>query len=547
MGKYIFVTGGVISGLGKGIAAASIGRLLESRGYRITIQKFDPYLNVDPGTMSPFQHGEVYVTDDGAETDLDLGHYERFTSAKTTRAHNWTAGRIYESIIKKERKGEYLGKTVQVIPHVTDMIKSAFESVADDNNIVICEIGGTVGDIESLPFLEATRQMRLSLGAGKTLFVHLTLVPFIGFSGELKTKPTQHSVKELRAIGIQPDILLCRTARELSTDIKSKIALFTNVPVDAVITAKDVDSIYDIPLNFAKEGLDTAILKMLRLPRRKKNLAAWEAMVDRIKNPKDEVEIGLVGKYAGLQDSYMSLNQALIHGGLANRLKVKIDWIEAEALEKDDPAKILGSKDGILVPGGFGKRGIEGKIRAVTYARENKIPFFGICLGMQCASIEYARSLAGLKKANSTEFVPDAPHKIIVRWRELARECDMGGTMRLGQYRCDLVKGSVAHQAYRALKILERHRHRYEFNPSYKDALADAGMIFSGVNPDYDLVEIVEVPDHPWFLGCQFHPEFKSKPLAPHPLFKAFIGASYARRRQAGRAPAAGRGSAGIL
>jgi CTP synthase len=547
MGKYIFVTGGVISGLGKGIAAASIGRLLESRGYRITIQKFDPYLNVDPGTMSPFQHGEVYVTDDGAETDLDLGHYERFTSAKTTRAHNWTAGRIYESIIKKERKGEYLGKTVQVIPHVTDMIKSAFESVADDNNIVICEIGGTVGDIESLPFLEATRQMRLSLGAGKTLFVHLTLVPFIGFSGELKTKPTQHSVKELRAIGIQPDILLCRTARELSPDIKSKIALFTNVPVDAVITAKDVDSIYDIPLNFAKEGLDTAILKMLRLPRRKKNLAAWEAMVDRLKNPKDEVEIGLVGKYAGLQDSYMSLNQALIHGGLANRLKVKIDWIEAEALEKDDPAKILGSKDGILVPGGFGKRGIEGKIRAVTYARENKIPFFGICLGMQCASIEYARSLAGLKKANSTEFVPDAPHKIIVRWRELARECDMGGTMRLGQYRCDLVKGSVAHQAYRALKISERHRHRYEFNPSYKDALADAGMIFSGVNPDYDLVEIVEAPDHPWFLGCQFHPEFKSKPLAPHPLFKAFIGASYARRRQAGRAQAAGRGSAGIL
>jgi len=547
MGKYIFVTGGVISGLGKGIAAASIGRLLESRGYRITIQKFDPYLNVDPGTMSPFQHGEVYVTDDGAETDLDLGHYERFTSAKTTRAHNWTAGRIYESIIKKERKGEYLGKTVQVIPHVTDMIKSAFESVADDNNIVICEIGGTVGDIESLPFLEATRQMRLSLGAGKTLFVHLTLVPFIGFSGELKTKPTQHSVKELRAIGIQPDILLCRTARELSPDIKSKIALFTNVPVDAVITAKDVDSIYDIPLNFAKEGLDTAILKMLRLPRRKKNLAAWEAMVDRLKNPKDEVEIGLVGKYAGLQDSYMSLNQALIHGGLANRLKVKIDWIEAEALEKDDPAKILGSKDGILVPGGFGKRGIEGKIRAVTYARENKIPFFGICLGMQCASIEYARSLAGLKKANSTEFVADAPHKIIVRWRELARECDMGGTMRLGQYRCDLVKGSVAHQAYRALKISERHRHRYEFNPSYKDALADAGMIFSGVNPDYDLVEIVEAPDHPWFLGCQFHPEFKSKPLAPHPLFKAFIGASYARRRQAGRAQAAGRGSAGIL
>ncbi|MCX6568617.1 MAG: CTP synthase [Candidatus Aminicenantes bacterium] len=539
MTKYIFVTGGVISGLGKGIASASIGRLLESHGYKITIQKFDPYLNVDPGTMSPFQHGEVYVTDDGAETDLDLGHYERFTSTKTTRAHNWTAGKIYDSIIKKERKGEYLGKTVQVIPHVTDMIKSAFEAVADQNDVVICEIGGTVGDIESLPFLEATRQMRLSLGVDKTLFIHLTLVPFVGVSGELKTKPTQHSVKELRAIGIQPDILLCRTGRELSADIKSKIALFTNVPVDAVITALDVDSIYKIPLNFAKEGLDTAILKMLHLPRRKKNLAAWEAMVDRIKNPKDVVEIGLVGKYAGLQDSYMSLNQALIHGGLANRLKVKIDWIEAEALEKDDPAKILGSKDGILVPGGFGKRGIEGKIRAVTYARENRIPFFGICLGMQCASIEYARALAGLKKANSTEFVPDAPHKIIVRWRELALDCDMGGTMRLGQYRCDLLKGSLAHQAYRSLKISERHRHRYEFNPSYKDALADAGMIFSGMNPDYGLVEIVEAPDHPWFLGCQFHPEFKSKPLAPHPLFKAFIGASYAHRRRTGRPPAA--------
>ena len=540
MARYIFITGGVVSSLGKGLMAASLAALLQARGFKVRIRKFDPYLNVDPGTMSPFQHGEVYVTDDGAETDLDLGHYERFTSAKTTRAHNWTAGKIYESIIRKERKGEYLGKTVQVIPRVTDMIKSAFESVADDNDIVICEIGGTVGDIESLPFLEATRQMRLGLGVDKTLFVHLTLVPFIGFSGELKTKPTQHSVRELRAIGIQPDILLCRTGRELSADIKSKIALFTNVPIDAVITAKDVDSIYDIPLNFAKEGLDTAILKMLRLPRRKKNLAAWEAMVDRIKHPKDEVEIGLVGKYAGLQDSYMSLNQALIHGGLANRLKVKIDWIEAEALEKDDPAKILGSKDGILVPGGFGKRGIEGKIRAVTFARENKIPFFGICLGMQCASIEYARSLAGLKKANSTEFVPDAPHKIIVRWRELDRECDMGGTMRLGQYRCDLVKGSIAHKAYRALKISERHRHRYEFNPSYKDALADAGMVFSGMNPDYGLVEIVEVPDHPWFLGCQFHPEFKSKPLAPHPLFKAFIGASYVRRRQAGKTPAAG-------
>ncbi len=380
--------------------------------------------------------------------------------------------------------------------------------------------------------------MRLAHGSDKTLFVHLTLVPFVGVSGELKTKPTQHSVKELLAIGIQPDILLCRTGRDLSADIKSKIALFTNVPVAAVITALDVESIYEIPLNYAEQGLDATILKMLRLPRRKKNLSAWETMVDRIKHPKDVVEIGLVGKYAGLHDSYMSLNQALIHGGLANRLCVKIDWIEAEALEKDDPAQFLASKDGILVPGGFGKRGIEGKIRAVTYARENKVPFFGICLGMQCASIEYARTFAGLKKANSTEFVPDAPHKVIVRWRELAMDADIGGTMRLGQFRCDLKKGTAAQRAYRALRISERHRHRFEFNPAYQDALADAGMIFSGINPDYGLVEIVEVPDHPWFLGCQFHPEFKSKPLAPHPLFKAFIGASYARRRGAGRAPA---------
>jgi CTP synthase len=536
MTKYIFITGGVISGLGKGIAAASIGRLLEGHGYRITIQKFDPYLNVDPGTMSPFQHGEVYVTDDGAETDLDLGHYERFTSTKTTREHNWTAGKIYETIIRKERKGEYLGKTVQVIPHVTDMIKTAAESVAADNDIVICEIGGTVGDIESQPFLEATRQMRLALGLGNTLFIHLTLVPFVGVSGELKTKPTQHSVKELRAIGIQPDILLCRTNRELSADIKSKIALFTNVPVEAVVTALDVDTIYEIPLNYAAQGLDRTILKMLRLPARKKNMAAWETMVERLKHPKDIVEIALVGKYAGLHDSYMSLNQALVHGGLAHRLKVGIDWIEAEALEREDPAGILGRKDGILVPGGFGKRGIEGKIRAVKYARENKVPFLGICLGMQCASIEYARSLAGLKKANSTEFAPEAPHKVIVRWRELALDCDIGGTMRLGQFRCELKRGSLANQAYRALRISERHRHRYEFNPAYQDALADAGLVFSGINPDYGLVEIIEAPDHPWFLGCQFHPEFKSKPLAPHPLFKAFIGASYARRRREGRA-----------
>jgi CTP synthase len=530
MSKYIFVTGGVISGLGKGIAAASMGMLLERHGYKITIQKFDPYLNVDPGTMSPFQHGEVYVTDDGAETDLDLGHYERFTSTRTTREHNWTAGKVYESLIRKERKGEYLGKTVQVIPHVTDEIKKAFHAVSDRNHIVICEIGGTVGDIESLPFLEATRQMRLTLGAENTVFVHLTLIPAIGTSGELKTKPTQHSVKELRAIGIQPDILLCRTNRPLSADIKSKIALFTNVPVDAVITARDVQSIYEIPLNFANEGLDTIILRMLGLPRRKKDLSKWETLVDRIRHPKDEVHIGLVGKYAGLHDAYMSLNQALIHGGIANGLKVNIDWIEAEDVEKCDPAEVLGKKDGILVPGGFGHRGIEGKIRAVTYARLNKVPYFGICLGMQCAAIEYGRSVAGLKDANSTEFEPGAPHKVIVRWRELGKEFDMGGTMRLGAYRCELQKGSLAHKAYGKLRISERHRHRYEFNPKYEDTLCRAGLIISGKNPDYGLVEIIEVPGHPWFLGCQFHPEFKSKPLEPHPLFRAFIKASYANR-----------------
>jgi len=540
MSKYIFVTGGVISGLGKGIAAASMGMLLENHGYKITIQKFDPYLNVDPGTMSPFQHGEVYVTDDGAETDLDLGHYERFTSTKTTRAHNWTAGKIYESLIRKERKGEYLGKTVQVIPHVTDEIKKAFHAVSDGNQIVICEIGGTVGDIESLPFLEATRQMRLELGPENVIFVHLTLIPFVGTSGELKTKPTQHSVKELRAIGIQPDILLCRTSKPLGADLKSKISLFTNVPLPAVIEAIDADCLYDIPLNFAAEGLDAIILRMLGLPRHKKNLARWENLVKRTKHPKDEVDIALVGKYAGLHDAYLSLSQALAHGGIANGLKVNIDWLEAEDLEKGDPAAILAGKDGILVPGGFGKRGSEGKIRAAHYARENNIPYFGLCLGMQVAAVEFARFVAGLKKANSTEFAPDTPQKIIVRWRELGKEYDMGGTMRLGQYRCDLKKGSLAYKAYGRPRISERHRHRYEFNPQYEEALVRAGLVISGKNPDYGLVEIVEIAGHPWFLGCQFHPEFKSKPLDPHPLFKAFIAASYANRRnrRAGAKPA---------
>jgi len=535
MAKYIFVTGGVISGLGKGIAAASMGMLLESHGYRITIQKFDPYLNVDPGTMSPFQHGEVYVTDDGAETDMDLGHYERFTSTRTTRAHNWTAGRVYESIIRKERRGEYLGKTVQVIPHVTDEIKGAFGAVSDKNDIVIVEIGGTVGDIESLPFLEAVRQMRLTLGPENTLFMHLTLVPFISTSGELKTKPTQHSVKELRAIGIQPDILLCRADRTIPPEFKSKISLFTNVPIEAVISAKDAESIYEIPINFAKEGLDAIILKLLRLPQKKRNLASWETLLDRVKNPRDEVNIAMVGKYAGLHDSYISLNQALDHGGFAHRLKVNIDWIEAENLEEGEIEEILGEKDGILVPGGFGVRGIEGKIRAVTFARENKVPFFGICLGMQCASIEFARNVAGLAGANSSEFDPKTAHKVITMWRELRKDSDLGGTMRLGQYFCRVKKNTFAYKAYRGLSIHERHRHRYEFNPKYEGPLAQAGLVFSGKNPEYGLVEIVELRDHPWFLGCQFHPEFKSKPVEPHPLFKAFIGASYAYRLKRNR------------
>jgi len=530
MTKYIFVTGGVLSALGKGIAAASIGRLLESHGYKITLQKLDPYLNVDPGTMSPFQHGEVYVTDDGAETDLDLGHYERFTSTRTSKAHNWTAGKIYENIIRKERKGEFLGKTVQVIPHVTDEIKRAFAAVSEDNDVVVVEIGGTVGDIESLPFLEAIRQMRLNLGVENTLFVHLTLVPYIGTSGELKTKPTQHSVKELRAIGIQPDILLCRTDRFLTPDIKAKIALFTNVPLEAVITAKDVTNIYEIPLIFAAEGLDTYILKKLNLPVKKRHLGQWRALVNKMASLRDEVDIALVGKYAGLQDSYLSLKQALVHGGVAHGVKLNISWIEAEDLEKGQLVDSLGDKDGILVPGGFGIRGIEGKIRAVRYAREKKIPYFGICLGMQCAAIEFARHVAGLKEANSAEFNPQTPHKIFFLWRELQPDHDLGGTMRLGEYTCRLEKDSYSYKAYRKTNIKERHRHRYEFNPAYEDRLARAGLFFAGRNLEHRLVEIIEIKGHPWFLGCQFHPEFKSKPLQPHPLFKAFIGASYDHR-----------------
>ncbi|MBU1186616.1 MAG: CTP synthase [Acidobacteria bacterium] len=529
MTKFIFVTGGVLSALGKGLAAASIGRLLESHGYKITLQKFDPYLNVDPGTMSPFQHGEVYVTDDGAETDLDLGHYERFTSTQTTKANNWTAGKIYEIILRKEREGKFLGKTVQVIPHVTDEIQKSFYAVANNNDIVIVEIGGTVGDIESLPFLEAIRQMKLSLGSD-VIFVHLTLVPYMQTSGELKTKPTQHSVKELRAIGIQPDIILCRTDRPLNKDIKGKISLFTNVPLNAVITAKDVNNIYEIPLHFAREELDLIILQRLGLKPKTRDLKKWTTMVRHMNNPRDEVNIALVGKYAGLQDSYISLNQALFHGGAAHQIKVNISWIEAEELENGSPEKILQEADGILVPGGFGVRGIEGKIQTVTYARKNHVPFFGICLGMQCASIEFARNIAGLQDANSTEFNKETPHQIFFKWRELKGVFDLGGTMRLGRYSCTLEKGTLAGRIYGKNEINERHRHRFEFNPEYESRLREAGLVISGKNPDHDLVEIIEIKDHPWFLGCQFHPEFKSKPLEPHPLFTSFIGASYAYR-----------------
>jgi CTP synthase len=527
--KYIFVTGGVVSSLGKGLAAASLGCLLESRGLKVNLMKFDPYLNVDPGTMSPFQHGEVFVTDDGAETDLDLGHYERFTHARLSRDNNWTTGRIYEQIIAKERRGDYLGKTVQVIPHVTNEIKGAMKKVSQDVDVVIVEIGGTVGDIESLPFIEAIRQMRQELGRENTIFVHVTLVPWIGAAQELKTKPTQHSVKELLSVGIQPDILLCRTDRFLSRDIKSKIALFCNVEEEAVITAKDVASVYEVPLVFAKEGVDTLALRYLHIEAPERNLAKWEELVHRVYNPEDEVAIGIVGKYVEYEDSYKSLKEALVHGALAHNLKLNLSWIEAEGLETD-AANIeaqLEPYDGILVPGGFGKRGIAGMLNAIRYAREKKIPYFGICLGMQTACIEYARNVCGLAEANSSEFDPATPHRVIYKLRELRGIDELGGTMRLGAWTCKLEPNSHAHRAYGQLEISERHRHRYEFNREYEPLLTGAGLKITGSTPDGTYVEIVEIEDHPFFLGCQFHPEFKSKPLEPHPLFRAFIGASH--------------------
>src|SRR3979409_770871 len=543
--KYIFVTGGVVSSLGKGVAAASIGCLLESRGLRVTLQKCDPYLNVDPGTMSPYQHGEVYVTDDGAETDLDLGHYERFTSAKLTRDHNWTTGRIYESIISKERRGDYLGKTVQVIPHVTDEIKAAFRKISIDADVVIIEIGGTVGDIESLPFLEAVRQMRLELGPENSVLGHVTLVPFIPTAGELKTKPTQHSVKELLSIGIQPDLLLCRSDRWLPQDLKTKIALFCNMAEPRVISMRDMDTIYGVPVALADESLDNEIVRLLHLQTAERDMSRWLELLDRIRNPEGDVHIAVVGKYVQLEDAYKSLRESLMHGGLAHKQRTVIEWVEAE--EIDSPAAAvarLDHADGILVPGGFGKRGIQGMVHAIEYARSHKIPFFGICLGMQCATIEYARNVSRLAGADSTEFDPQTPHRVIYKLRELLGGDEIGGTMRLGSWPCKIEENSTAFRAYGATEITERHRHRYEFNCEYEKTLTDAGFRITGRSPDGKYVEIVEAPEHPWFLGCQFHPEFKSKPLAPHPLFLAFIGAALAHRQRESATSAAGSTSA---
>jgi len=529
--KYIFVTGGVLSSLGKGLASASIGSLLEARGLKVTLLKLDPYINVDPGTMSPFQHGEVFVTDDGAETDLDLGHYERFTEAKMSQDNNSTTGRIYLSVIEKERRGDYLGKTIQVIPHITNEIKSTIKRVAPQGDVVIVEIGGTVGDIESLPFLEAIRQMRVEVGRENSMFVHLTLVPYIEAAGELKSKPTQHSVRELRAIGIQPDVLLCRTDRFLPKEIKNKIGLFCNVTADAVITARDVENIYEVPASLHEEGLDGIIVRQLGLPDRECDLHRWRQLLDGIKNRVDEVTIGIVGKYVEYEDSYKSLNEALAHGGFPHRVSVGLKWIESEGLLGDRMHDSLRDLDAILVPGGFGARGIEGMIRAITYARVEKVPYFGICLGMQTAVIEYARNVCGLE-ANSSEFDTSAPHRVIYKLRELLGVEEMGGTMRLGAYPCIIDEGTLAHRVYGAKEISERHRHRYEFNREYEEILTSYGLRISGNSPDRNFVEIVEIPGHPWFLGCQFHPEFKSKPLRPHPLFVSFIEAAIRHKKR---------------
>jgi CTP synthase len=538
MPKYIFVTGGVVSSLGKGLAASSIGCLLETRGLKVALIKLDPYINVDPGTMSPFQHGEVFVTDDGAETDLDLGHYERFTHAHLSQANNWTTGRIYLSVIEKERRGDYLGKTIQVIPHITNEIKDAVRAVAekDEPDVIIVEIGGTVGDIESLPFLEAIRQMGNEEGRGNAIFIHVTLVPYIAAAGELKTKPTQHSVRDLMQIGIAPDILLCRSDRQLSRDLRSKIALFCNVKENAVITALDVGTIYEVPLAFHEQELDELIVSLLNLNERAAHtdLSEWRELVNTIKEPlAGETSIGIVGKYVELEDSYKSLREALTHGGVANNLRVSVKWIESEELMDDDYEDRLRDFDAILVPGGFGKRGVAGMIKAIAYARKTLTPYFGICLGMQTACIEYARNVCGLKDADSTEFDANTPYPIIFKLRDLVDVEEYGGTMRLGACPCLLAEGSLAREVYGgAAEIDERHRHRYEFNPEFRDTLTRAGLIISGESPDGKFVEIAELPRdvHPWFLGCQFHPEYKSKPLQAHPLFASFVRAAYENR-----------------
>jgi CTP synthase len=524
--RYIFITGGVLSSLGKGVAAASIGNILESYGFKITILKLDPYLNVDPGTMSPFQHGEVFVTEDGAETDLDLGHYERFTGTYTAQKNNWTAGRIYDSVIQKERRGDYLGKTIQVIPHITDEIKSAIFGVDSSADVVLVEIGGTVGDIESLPFLEAIRQVGLELDDDSVLFIHLTLVPFIKTAGELKTKPTQHSVKALQEIGIQPDILLCRAEIPLNLEIRKKIALFTNLKVEAIFSAIDVGTIYEIPLIFKKQGLGEIILQKLKLKKRHDDSLAWTKWVKKIKNLSQEVTISIVGKYVSHADSYKSLFEALFHAGIRNNVKVKLNMVEADNLLSESPADVFRHTHGILIPGGFGIRGIEGMIKAAEYARIKHIPFFGICLGMQMATVEFFRNVIGLKDANSAEFNNKSSHRIFLKLKELSNIEDMGHNMRLGSYSCSLQKGSLAFSVYKQPEIHERHRHRYEFNPAYEEQLQSHGMSVAGKNLERNLVEMVEISSHPWFIGCQFHPEFKSKPLQPHPLFVAFIKAS---------------------
>ncbi|MCX5872094.1 MAG: CTP synthase [Deltaproteobacteria bacterium] len=523
--KFIFITGGVLSSLGKGLSAASIGALMECRGLTVTLLKMDPYINVDPGTMNPFQHGEVFVTDDGAETDLDLGHYERFTHAILRQKNNFTTGQIYDAVIQKERRGEYLGETVQVIPHITDEIKNKIRSLGNGVDVAIVEVGGTVGDIESLPFLEAIRQLRVDLGPQNVLYIHLTLLPFVKASGEVKTKPTQHSVKALREVGIQPDILICRTEKKITRDIKEKIALFCNVRPEEVIAAEDVNCIYEVLLNFHQEGLDQKIVELLNIWTRAPRLDEWRSFIEAVKSLNISITIGIVGKYVNLQESYKSLNEALFAGGVKNKAKVNLKFIDSEFLSDQNMNSEFSDLDGILVPGGFGSRGIEGKIKAVQFARENKLPFFGICLGMQMAVVEFSRNVCGLNGANSTEFSPDTPYPVIHLMDEQRSITDKGGTMRLGAYECVIPEDSECHRIYGARRISERHRHRYEFNPEYISILEEKGLRAGGLSPDGRLVEMVEYIDHPWFIGCQFHPEFKSKPMDSHPLFASFIKA----------------------